>query len=184
MHQDQHRKPDRHTALMVVDLQQALCDGAPPAAIKHVKERIVELVECAEARSWPVIFVQHFMEPGSVLDRGSAGWQLAEELRIYRPAFHLEKNVLSSFADGRLHSWLQAHGIRRLCITGMQTEHCVTAVCEAAAELGYEVFLATDAHMTIDRPEKSAAEVVAEANERLCAVAHCVPTESIMANRD
>jgi len=25
---------------------------------------------------------------------------------------------------------------------------------------------------------------VAEANERLCAVAHCVPTESIMANRD
>jgi nicotinamidase-related amidase len=176
---DQHRSPAQQTALIVIDLQQALCDAAPPAAIEQVTGRIAELLEWADAQSWPVIFVQHWTDAGSILDRGSAGWQLAQVLRDREPAFHLEKNVLSSFEDGRLHAWLQAHNVGRLCITGMQTEYCITAACEAAAALGYDVILPIDAHMTIDGPEKSAPEIVAEANNQLSAVAHCVPTAMV-----
>lgn len=120
------------------------------------------------------MFVQHWTEPDSILGRGSAGWQLAHVLRG-REAFHLEKNVLSSFADGRLHAWLRANDITRLCIAGMQTEYCISAACEGAAALGYDVILPIGAHMTIDSPEKSAAQIVAEANHRLRAVARCVP---------
>lgn len=167
------------TALLVIDLQQALCDLAPPAAMKQVSNRIAELLEWADAQSWPVIFVQHWIEPGTLLDRGSAGWQLAAVLRDHKPAFHLEKNVLSSFADGQLHAWLKANDISRLCIAGMQTEYCITAACEAAAALGYDVVLPIDAHMTIDSPDKSAAELVNEANERLSGVVRCVPTASL-----
>lgn len=170
------------TALLVIDLQQALCDLAPPAAIEQVSNRITDLLALAEEHAWPIIFVQHWTEPGTILDRGSAGWQLAAVLRGNEPAFHLEKNVLSSFEDGQLHSWLQDHGINRLCIAGMQTEYCITAACEGAAALGYEVVLPTDAHMTIDGPEKSAAEIVAEANERLRSVAKCMPTASLTAS--
>jgi nicotinamidase-related amidase len=173
---------DPATALLVIDLQQALCDAAPPVAVKLVTERIVELLEWAERHSRPVVFVQHWTEPGTILDRGSAGWQLGEALRSRLPAFHLEKNVLSCFSDGKLHAWLQAHGIRRLCVTGMQTEYCITAACEGAAELGYEVILPTDAHMTLDGADKSAAQIVAEANDRLAAIAQCVSAESIVAS--
>ena len=73
------------TALLVVDLQQALCDSAPASAMKSVIERIQTLLECAKARSWPVVFVQHWTEPGTILDRGSAGWQLSETLRDHEP---------------------------------------------------------------------------------------------------
>ena len=174
------RKDAPRTALLVVDLQQALCDLAPPAAIKQVTNRIAALLEWAEAQSWPIVFIQHWTEPGTILDRGSAGWQLADAVRSREPAVYLEKNVLSSFEDGRLHAWLQDHGINRLCITGMQTEYCISAACEGAAALGYEVVLPTDAHMTIDGPDTSAAEIVAEANKQLCAVAQCVPTASVV----
>ena len=169
------------TALLVIDLQQALCDLAPPAAIERVTARITKLLNWAEARSWPIVVVQHWTEPGTILDRGSAGWQLADAVRSREAAFYLEKNVPSCFEDGRLHAWLQDQGVNRLCITGMQTDYCVSAACEGAAALGYDVFLPTDAHMTIDGPERSAAEIVAEANERLCAFAQCLPTASLLA---
>lgn len=176
--------PGQQTALLVVDLQQALCDAAPTAAMELVTARIKELLEWAQARSWPVVFVQHWMEPGAILDRGSAGWQLAEALSGHAPAFHLEKNVLSSFDGGKLDAWLRAHDISRLCITGMQSEYCISAACEGAAVLGYDVVLPVDAHMTIDGTEKSATEIVAEVNDRLGAFATCLPAASLMALED
>lgn len=169
------------TALLVIDLQQALCDAAPAEPMQLVIGRIKALIEWSEAHSWPVVFVQHWTESGTFLDRGSAGWQLAEALRSHRPAFHLEKNVLSSFEDGKLDGWLRAHGISRLCITGMQSEYCISAACEGAAALGYDVILPVDAHMTIGGPQKSAAETVTEVNDRLAAFARCLPTASLIA---
>ena len=90
----------------------------------------------------------------------------------------------SCFENGKLDAWLRAHGISRLCITGMQSEYCVSAACEGAAALGYEVVLPVDAHMTIDASEKSAADIVAEVNDRLCAFARCLSTASVMAETD
>jgi nicotinamidase-related amidase len=181
MHTDEDQSGmNPQTALLVVDLQQALCDAAPPDAMQLVTARIKDLLGWADARSLPVVFVQHWTEPGTILDRGSAGWQLANEVRDHRRSFHHEKNVLSSFDDGQLHAWLQAHGIRRLCISGMQTEYCVSAACEAAVALGYEVILPSDAHMTIDGPEKTAAQIIDETNDRLRASALCVPVASLL----
>jgi nicotinamidase-related amidase len=177
-------RPDQKTALLVVDLQQALCDAAPPAAIEQATARIAELLAWAEAHSWPIVFVQHWTEPGTILDRGSAGWQLADVLRAHRPAFIHEKNVSSSFDDGQLHAWLQEQGVRRLCVTGMQSEYCVSAACEGAAALGYDVILPIDAHMTIDGADKSAAQIIAEVNDGLRAFAECVPAASLMATTD
>src|SRR4051812_21289090 len=97
-------RSDQQTALVVIDLQQALCDAAPRAAMGLVSTRITELLDWAEAHSWPTVFVQHWTKPGTILDRESAGWQLAEPLRGRRPAFYLEKNVLNSFEDGQLHA--------------------------------------------------------------------------------
>ena len=171
----------QETALLVVDLQQALCDAAPAAAMDLVTERIAALLECAEARSWPVVFVQHWTEAGTILDRGSAGWQLAEVLRSHEPDFRIEKNVSSSFEGGKLDAWLRAHGVSRLCIAGMQSEYCISAACEGAVARGYEVILPVDAHMTIDGPQQSAAEIVAEVNDRFGALATCLPAASLIA---
>lgn len=176
--------PGQQTALLVVDLQRALCDAAPAAAMELVTERIAALVEWAEACSWPVVFVQHWTDPGTILERGSAAWQLADALTGHSPAFHLEKTVSNCFEDGKLDAWLRAHGVGRLCITGMQSEYCVSAACEGAAGLGYEVILPVDAHMTIDGAEKPAGEIVAEVNDKLSAFASCLLAASLMAPDD
>jgi len=181
MHTDKVQSAaNAQTALLVIDLQQALCDAAPAEPMQLVTARIKELLGWADRHSLPVVFVQHWTEPGSILDRGSAGWQLADEVRDHPRSFHHEKNVLSSFEDGHLHAWLQAHDIRRLCVSGMQTEYCVSAACEDAAALGYEVILPTDAHMTIDGPDKSAVQIVDEANDRFRGSALCLPVESLL----
>jgi nicotinamidase-related amidase len=176
--------PRQLTALLVVDMQRALCDAAPPAAMKLVTGRITALLEWARARSWPTVFVQHWTDPGTILDRGSVGWQLADALLGHSPAFHLEKNGLSCFDGGKLDAWLRARDVSRLCITGMQSEYCVNAACEGAAALGYEVILPVDAHMTIDGPEKSADKIVAEVNDRLGAFVTCHPAATLMAVDD
>ena len=177
-------RPGQKTALLVIDLQQGLCDAAPAAVMERVTGRITALLAWAQARSWPVIFVQHWTDPGTILERGTAAWQLSSALNGHSPAFHLEKNVLSCFEDGTLDAWLRAHGVGRLCITGMQSEHCVSAACEGAAGLGYEVVLPVDAHMTIDGPQKSAADIVAEVNDRMGAFARRLPSGSLMALED
>jgi nicotinamidase-related amidase len=174
----------QQTALLVVDLQRALCDAAPAAAMKPVTERIAALLEWAEARSWPIVFVQHWTEPGTFLDRGSVAWQLAEALSGHSSAFHLEKNSRSCFDGGKLDAWLRARSVSRLCITGMQSEYCISAACEGAAALGYDVILPVDGHMTIDGPQKSAAKIVAETNDRLGAFARCLSAANVMALED
>jgi nicotinamidase-related amidase len=182
MQADPDQSPvDHGTALLVVDVQQALCELAPPAAMAAVLASIQSLLAWADSHAYPVIFVQHFTEPGSILERGSTGWQLADGLRDYRPAFHVEKNTLNSFDDGSLHSWLQERRIERLCIAGMQTEHCINAACHGAINLGYAVVLPVDAHMTIDGPEMSALEIVEDYNDRLANIARCLPTCSLIA---
>jgi nicotinamidase-related amidase len=66
----------------------------------------------------------------------------------------------------------------------MQSEYCISAACEGAAALGYDVVLPVDAHMTIDGSEKSAAEIVVEVNDKLAAFATCLPAASLMALAD
>jgi nicotinamidase-related amidase len=64
---------------------------------------------------------------------------------------------------------LQARGVRRVVVCGLQTDCCVNATARAALPLGYAVVLAADAHSTEDR-ERAAADVVAEHNAALAAL--------------
>ena len=49
----------------------------------------------------------------------------------------------------------------------MQTEYCIDTNCRAAADLGYKVVLAKDAHTTFDTPVLSAAQIIAHHNRTL-----------------
>ena len=171
---------DPPTALLVIDLQQALCEAAPAEGIQRTISRISDLLDWAEARSWTIVFIQHSTEPGTILERGSEGWQLAPALVGRQPSMLLEKDVLSCFADGQLHAALKENNIERVCVTGMQTEFCISAACEGAVALGYSVLLPTDAHMTIDRPDKSATQIIRETNDRLSSLADCRAAASLL----
>ena len=69
-----------HTALLIIDVQQALCSGEYKAfESERVIERINSVARKMRDAHAPVIVIQHESEAGP-LDFGTEGWKLAEGL--------------------------------------------------------------------------------------------------------
>ena len=83
----------------------------------------------------------------------------------------MDKTASDAFYHTELHNVLQAWGIEKLVITGLQTEFCVDTTCRRALSQGYEVTLIADGHTTGDSHMK-AAEVVEHHNRVLANLAH------------
>jgi nicotinamidase-related amidase len=155
------------SALLVIDVQQGLCEGRWAAfeAQQRVIERPNALARAARSAGAPVIFVQHEEDDGLVYE--SAAWQLARGLDVQPGDQRLRKRASDAFHQTPLHEMLQARGIQRLVICGLQSELCVDSTVRRALALGYAVTLVGDAHSTIDTDTLSAAQVIAHHNRAL-----------------
>ena len=122
------------TALLIIDVQQALCSGEYEAfESQRVIDRINLVSRKARAVSAPVIIVQHESE-GGPLDYGAEGWELAKGLEALPTDTYIRKKATDSFHQTELHSVLQARGIKRLVICGLQSEFCVDTTTRRALE--------------------------------------------------
>ncbi|MFM2066240.1 MAG: hypothetical protein RLZZ584_1149 [Pseudomonadota bacterium] len=66
------------TALLIIDVQQALCSGRWAChEVDQVITRINAVAARARAAGAPVVLIQHESQDGP-LDHGSSGWRLAE----------------------------------------------------------------------------------------------------------
>src|SRR5262249_26280067 len=63
------------------------------------------------------------------------------------------KTTRNVFTSTDLQPWLMAHGVRRIAITGIQTEQCCETSARVAADLGYAVDFVIDATMTFPIPD-------------------------------
>jgi len=155
------------TALLVIDVQQAMCAGEYAAfEIDRVIERINTLGTKARAAGAPVIFVQHEEDDGP-LRFGSAGWQLPAALETSAGDLRVRKTTPDSFHRTDLQPLLQERGITRLIACGLQTEFCVDTTARRALALGYEVDLVADGHSTMDNGVLCAAQIIAHHNTTL-----------------
>jgi len=156
------------TALVVIDMQQGMfTDEIAPYRGDEVLQCVGDLLKRARASRVPIFHVQHDGGPGDILGKGSAGWPHHPAVAPKDGEPVIEKRHGSAFQDTDLHVRLQAAGIDRLVIAGMQTEICVDSACRAAAALGYSVVLASDAHTTFDSPVLPAERIVAHHNRTL-----------------
>jgi nicotinamidase-related amidase len=138
------------TALLIIDVQQALCTGEYAAHdITAVVERINGLSQRARAAGLPVVLVQHEEAQGP-LQAGSAGWALAPDLQTTATDLRVHKRTPNSFHDTGLDALLKARKVDRLVICGLQTEFCVDTTVRQALPLGYDVVLVADGHSTCD----------------------------------
>src|SRR5207245_3197980 len=136
------------TALVVIDAQ----IGVVGEAYHHdeVLDNINLLLDRARTSGTPVIYVQHNGPKGDELEPGKPKWPLHPAIAPRDGEPVVQKASPDSFHETRLQAELEARGIKRLVITGGQTQYCVDTTVRRAVAQGYDVLLASDAHTTED----------------------------------
>ena len=135
-----------HTALLVVDVQNAAVEGA------HGRDLVVanvgSLVEKARREGVPVVWVQHSDEQPR---EGSDAWRIVPELTPGDAEPLVEKSYGDSFEDTTLETVLSDLGVGRLVVVGAQTDSCIRSTLHGALARGYDATLVSDAHTTEDQ---------------------------------
>ena len=148
-------------ALLIIDVQQALCSGEHAAFdSQRVIERINRVAAGARSAGAPVVLIQH-EAPGTPFEFGTAGWQLAQGLDARSTDIALRKTATDSFHLTRLQALLQERHVDQLIICGLQSDFCVDTTTRRALALGYPVTLVSDGHSTVDNAILPAAQISA-----------------------
>lgn len=163
----QTRASARHTALLVIDVQQGLCEGEYAVfEASQVIARINTVADKARAAGALVILIQHESGPGD-LEYGTPEWQLAQGLNVQPSDLRVRKTTCDSFLHTELGNILQRHAVTDLVICGMQSDFCVDTTTRRALGLGYPVVLVADGHTTEANAHLSAAQIIQHHNDTL-----------------
>jgi len=171
-----------HTAVLVIDVQQGLCEG-PDAAhdCPGTITRINAVTQRARAAGLPVFFVQHESGAG-YLEHGSREWQLAAGLHVEAGDRRIRKTTPDAFLRTQLHEALQALGVKNLVVCGMHTEFCVDTTTRKALALGYPVVLVSDAHTSAGNAAIGPQQVIAHHNATLTNISSFGPRVKVIAH--
>lgn len=173
-------------AVLVIDVQQGLCEGeAYAAGAPQLIERINTVTAAARAAGAPVVLVQHAAaDPADPLHRGTPGWQLADGLHTEPGDLRVHKTTPDAFERTDLAPRLRERGIDELVVCGLQTEFCVDTTTRRALALGYPVTLVADGHSTGHTNTLQAAQVVAHHNRALSSMESFGPRAQLVNARD
>jgi nicotinamidase-related amidase len=151
-------------ALLIIDVQVGLVELMPPEIRASVLPRIETLLSRARASGTPVIYIQHDGLKGHPLETHTKGWEIHPSIKPFDSEPVVRKRESDSFFETTLQQELEKRGITRLVIAGGMTEYCVDTTCRRATSLGYDVKLASDAHLTGDNAVLTAANIIAHHN--------------------
>lgn len=139
-------------ALIVIDVQNGFnSDRMPATNNPECENNVRRLLSAWREKNLPVVLVKHSSKnPNSVLAPGQEGFDLqpgidgAHDLLVV-------KSVHSAFyGEPNLKEWLDARGITKIVICGIQTNMCCETTARMAGNLGYEVDFVVDAMRTFD----------------------------------
>ncbi len=178
------------TALLVIDVQVAMMDGADPSSPPAYRRDEVlafvgELLEKARAAGAPVIFVQHDHATFPPMFAGAPGWQIHPAVAPRPGEPVIRKRASDAFYGTSLRSELDGRGVTRLVVSGADTHYCVDTTVRRALSLDYDVILASDAH-TISGGEESlpAEQIVAHHNATLASLPHPKYSVTVVPSRE
>ncbi|GAA6143213.1 cysteine hydrolase family protein [Hydrogenophaga sp. 5NK40-0174] len=166
-------------ALLIIDVQKAICIGADAAHdVESVIQRLNNVASVARQRQWPVVFIQH-EEPEGAFAVESEGWQLDDRLAVTPGDIRVRKTACDAFLRTELQAVLKLNGVERLVIGGLQSEFCVDSTVRAALAGGYPVTLVADGHSTMDNGVMTASQIVAHHNRTLSNISSFGPSVTL-----
>lgn len=141
-----------NTALLIIDIQNDYFPGGAMELEGSVEAgaEAGKLLDAFRGKGLPVIHVQHIStRPGaSFFVPGTNGVEIHQSVSPRKGETIIQKNFPNSFRDTPLLQHLRDKDITRLVIAGMMTQMCIDTTVRAAADLGFECFLAHDACAT------------------------------------
>lgn len=140
-------------ALILIDVQQGFND--PKWGKRNnpdAEQRMAELLAAWRAAQAPVIHFQHHStEAGSPLRPGQQGCEIKPEVAPVGGEPVRSKNVNSCFIGTGLGEELERKHINTLVLAGLTTDHCVSTTARMGANLGYRIYVVSDATATFER---------------------------------
>jgi nicotinamidase-related amidase len=155
------KQPIEASALLVIDVQESFrADAARWARRSNpdFERNLTRLVDAFRAADRPVIWVlhedgdEHFL-PGSPYVAVQPFLQRREDEPLLR------KSTRNAFTSTDLAERLAALGVRRIAITGIQTEQCCETTARVAGDLGYDVDFVTGATLTFPITDPATGDV-------------------------
>lgn len=145
--------PLAQSALLIVDVQNSFLLGArwQRRSTPCFEENITRLLALYRAHQLPIFFVLHHdQDPG--FREGDAEVALMDflEPRPAEPILH--KHTRNCFTSTRLQPMLLERGVRRLLVTGIQTEQCCETTARVGSDLGFAVDFVTECTRTFPIP--------------------------------
>ena len=157
-------------ALLVIDMQLVAFDGkiTPPITIgSQLLSSVSTLIEYCRSEELPVIYTQTRALSGQPYSTDVHGWEIHPEVAPSTDEYIVFKVGPSGFENPELDKVLTKLDVGSVIVCGIWSEGCVAFTCESALELGYDVYLAADAHGTVRNSDTEAAIVIAEQNDKL-----------------
>ena len=162
----------RESALLVIDAQDSF--KARPSWERRnnlqFEQNVGALIDAYRAAKLPVIYFLH-TDPDPYFEPDSPYLKLMDfiERRPEEPL--IVKNTRNCFTSTGLGAMLLDRGVRRIAVTGIQTEQCCETTTRVAADLGYAVDFVSEGTMTfpianLDRPgEELGTDAIVERTE-------------------
>jgi nicotinamidase-related amidase len=145
--------PVSQSALLVIDVQQSFFAGnnLPKRGNPHFEKNVTALVDLYRAANLPIFFIMH-TDPDPGFRTTDPQFKLMDFLKPRANEPLLIKNTRNSFTSTTLQADLIHLGVRKVVITGIQTEQCCETTARVAADLGYAVDFVTEATQTFPIP--------------------------------
>jgi nicotinamidase-related amidase len=147
-------------AMLIVDMQVGLLNGAPKHDLNGVIDRINRLAANVRTASGTVIFVQHCGGKGDEFEPQTPGWALLPELDRDPTDMIVWKTLNEPFTGTELQARLDDIAPDRILITGWATDLCVDSTVRSAIANHHNVVVVADGHTLSDRPHLDAISVI------------------------
>ncbi len=134
-------KMNNNTVLLVVDIQKGITDERLYEFDKFVSN-VTALIEAARNNNTEVIYVRHDDGENSGFSAGDDAFEIYEAIAPLPGEKIFDKKVNSALHENTgLLTYLENQNVRRLIVTGLQTDFCIDATVKSAFEHGFEVIV-------------------------------------------
>ncbi|GAC1324763.1 MAG: cysteine hydrolase family protein [Chloroflexota bacterium] len=140
-------------ALIIIDVQKGMDDPANGRRNNpEAEENIARLLAAWRRTNRPVIHVQHLSRhANSPFWPGRPGVEIKDMVRPREDEPVIQKHVNAAFIGTSLKKHLTTQRIDTLVITGLTTDHCVSATTRMAGDLDFQTYVVSDATAAFDR---------------------------------